>query len=180
MGQKRAQECSGALFMKKGKERKEREEWKNIKKGEARKSMELFLQYAISSFLLLEQRIHLDIRIGEHDLDTAIAQAKDKVNEVTFKLEHLIEQIEQILKEQNYQRVSLPTQLILSLPAKNTFLNTKLQDQGINCLFLDLLGARTEWIWRWEGGRNLSPLSSGPVAPLGKRTTAHSALYPLC
>uniref|UniRef100_A0A2K6F6Q7 GOLD domain-containing protein n=1 Tax=Propithecus coquereli TaxID=379532 RepID=A0A2K6F6Q7_PROCO len=49
-------------------------------------------------------RIHLDIRVGEHDLDTAIAQAKDKVNEVTFKLEHLIEQIEQIVKEQNYQR----------------------------------------------------------------------------
>ncbi|XP_005408746.1 PREDICTED: transmembrane emp24 domain-containing protein 11 [Chinchilla lanigera] len=49
-------------------------------------------------------RIHLDIRVGEHDLDSAIAQAKDKVNEVTFKLEHLIEQIEQILKEQNYQR----------------------------------------------------------------------------
>uniref|UniRef100_A0A8D2KPL3 GOLD domain-containing protein n=1 Tax=Urocitellus parryii TaxID=9999 RepID=A0A8D2KPL3_UROPR len=49
-------------------------------------------------------RIHLDIRVGEHDLDAAIAQAKDKVNEVTFKLEHLMEQIEQILKEQNYQR----------------------------------------------------------------------------
>nr|XP_015102290.1 transmembrane emp24 domain-containing protein 11 [Vicugna pacos] len=49
-------------------------------------------------------RIHLDIRVGEHDLDAAIAQAKDKVNEVSFKLEHLIEQIEQIIKEQNYQR----------------------------------------------------------------------------
>uniref|UniRef100_A0A2I3TE73 GOLD domain-containing protein n=3 Tax=Homininae TaxID=207598 RepID=A0A2I3TE73_PANTR len=49
-------------------------------------------------------RIHLDIRVGEHDLDAAIAQAKDKVNELTFKLEHLIEQIEQIVKEQNYQR----------------------------------------------------------------------------
>ncbi|EPQ20450.1 Transmembrane emp24 domain-containing protein 11 [Myotis brandtii] len=51
-----------------------------------------------------EERIHLDIRVGEHDLDAAIAQAKDKVNEVSFKLEHLIEQIEQIVKEQNYQR----------------------------------------------------------------------------
>ncbi|KFO25692.1 Transmembrane emp24 domain-containing protein 11 [Fukomys damarensis] len=52
----------------------------------------------------VQRRIHLDIRVGEHDLDVTIAQAKDKVNEVTFKLEHLIEQIEQILKEQNYQR----------------------------------------------------------------------------
>ncbi|MBZ3888696.1 Transmembrane emp24 domain-containing protein 11 [Sciurus carolinensis] len=51
-----------------------------------------------------DERIHLDIRVGEHDLDAAKAQAKDKVNEVTFKLEHLTEQIEQILKEQNYQR----------------------------------------------------------------------------
>uniref|UniRef100_A0A2K5LT02 GOLD domain-containing protein n=4 Tax=Cercopithecinae TaxID=9528 RepID=A0A2K5LT02_CERAT len=49
-------------------------------------------------------RIHLDIRVGEHDLDAAIAQAKDKVNELTFKLEYLIEQIGQIVKEQNYQR----------------------------------------------------------------------------
>ncbi|XP_016051386.1 PREDICTED: transmembrane emp24 domain-containing protein 11 [Miniopterus natalensis] len=49
-------------------------------------------------------RIHLDIRVGEHDLEAAIAQAKDKVNEVSFKLEHLIEQLEQIVKEQNYQR----------------------------------------------------------------------------
>ncbi|XP_029788806.1 transmembrane emp24 domain-containing protein 11 [Suricata suricatta] len=49
-------------------------------------------------------RIHLEIRVGQHDLDAAVAQAKDKVNEVSFKLEHLIEQIEQIVKEQNYQR----------------------------------------------------------------------------
>ncbi|XP_073748753.1 transmembrane emp24 domain-containing protein 11 [Callorhinus ursinus] len=49
-------------------------------------------------------RIYLEIRVGQHNLDAAIAQAKDKVNEVSFKLEHLIEQIEQIVKEQNYQR----------------------------------------------------------------------------
>ncbi|XP_075399723.1 transmembrane emp24 domain-containing protein 11-like [Tenrec ecaudatus] len=49
-------------------------------------------------------RIHLDVRVGEHDLDAAIAQAKDKVNEVSFKLEHLIEQMEQIIREQNYRR----------------------------------------------------------------------------
>lgn len=70
-----------------------------------------------SALSLFAQRIHLDIRVGEHDLDAAIAQAKDKVNEVSFKLEHLIEQIEQIVKEQNHQRVSLPIQLILYLPA---------------------------------------------------------------
>ncbi|KAI4542641.1 hypothetical protein MG293_006767 [Ovis ammon polii] len=55
-----------------------------------------------------DERVHLDIRVGEHDLDAAITQAKDKVNEVSFKLEHLIEQIEQIVKEQNYQRLPYP------------------------------------------------------------------------
>ncbi|XP_055978095.1 transmembrane emp24 domain-containing protein 11 [Sorex fumeus] len=49
-------------------------------------------------------RVHLEVRVGEHDLDAAIAQAKDKVNEVSFKLEHLIEEMEQIVREQNYQR----------------------------------------------------------------------------
>lgn len=49
------------------------------------------------------------MRVGEHDLDAAIAQAKDKVNKVSFKLEHLIEEMEQIVREQNYQRVSLWT-----------------------------------------------------------------------
>lgn len=71
----------------------------------------------------VSQRVHLDIRVGEHDLDAAITQAKDKVNEVSFKLEHLIEQIEQIVKEQNYQRVSLPNQLTPSLPARNRILD---------------------------------------------------------
>ncbi|XP_072473163.1 transmembrane emp24 domain-containing protein 11-like [Notamacropus eugenii] len=49
-------------------------------------------------------RIHLDIRVGEHDLAAAIAQAKDKVHQVNYELEHLTEQIEQIIKEQSYQR----------------------------------------------------------------------------
>ncbi|XP_029440363.1 transmembrane emp24 domain-containing protein 11-like [Rhinatrema bivittatum] len=49
-------------------------------------------------------RIHLDIQVGEHLLDETIAQAKDKVNEVILRIEHLNEQIKHIMKEQNYQR----------------------------------------------------------------------------
>lgn len=86
------------------------------------------------SLLLFVQRIHLDIRVGEHDIDAVVVQAKDKVNEVTFTLQHLIEQIEQILKEQDYQRVSLSFQLILSLLVKNSFLSTKPLNQGKNTL----------------------------------------------
>lgn len=128
-----------------------------------------------SSSLPFVQRIHLDIRVGEHDLDAAIAQAKDKVNEVSFKLEHLIEQIEQIVKEQNYQRVSLLIQLILSLPARKAILESKPPNQGKNklpvppsfSLSLDCV-ARREW-----GGSSLS-LSAGPGAAPGRGTGAHS------
>ncbi|NWX96346.1 TMD11 protein, partial [Nothoprocta ornata] len=49
-------------------------------------------------------RIHLDIRVGEHFLDEVVAQAKDKVNEVSVKLGHLLEQIHHISREQNYER----------------------------------------------------------------------------
>nr|XP_033788409.1 transmembrane emp24 domain-containing protein 11-like [Geotrypetes seraphini] len=49
-------------------------------------------------------RIHLDIQVGEHLFDETIAQTKDKVNEVTLRIEHLIEEIQHIMKEQGYQR----------------------------------------------------------------------------
>ncbi|XP_003206059.1 transmembrane emp24 domain-containing protein 11-like isoform X1 [Meleagris gallopavo] len=49
-------------------------------------------------------RIHLDIRVGEHFLDEAVIQAKDKVNKVNVRIEHLLEQIHHISKEQNYER----------------------------------------------------------------------------
>ncbi|KAM9237061.1 transmembrane emp24 domain-containing protein 11-like [Leptosomus discolor] len=49
-------------------------------------------------------RIHLDIRVGEHLLDESVVQAKDKVDEVNLRLEHLIEQINHVTKEQNYER----------------------------------------------------------------------------
>lgn len=53
------------------------------------------------------QRIHLDIRVGEHFLDESAIQAKDKVNEVNIRLEHLIEQIHHVMKEQDYERVCM-------------------------------------------------------------------------
>jgi len=49
----------------------------------------------------------LDIRVGEHFLDESVVQAKDKVNEVNVRLEHLIEQIRHVSKEQNYERVRM-------------------------------------------------------------------------
>ncbi|NXM97219.1 TMD11 protein, partial [Sylvia borin] len=49
-------------------------------------------------------RIHLDIRVGEHFLDESAIQAKDKVEEVNVRLEHLIEQIHHVTREQDYER----------------------------------------------------------------------------
>ncbi|NWJ04624.1 TMD11 protein, partial [Crypturellus undulatus] len=59
----------------------------------------------LTAFAGSKLRIHLDIRVGEHFLDEAVAQAKDKVNDVSFKLEHLLEQIYHIHRAQNYERV---------------------------------------------------------------------------
>lgn len=51
--------------------------------------------------------MHLDIRVGEHFLDESAIQAKDKVDEVNVRLEHLIEQIYHVTREQDYERVCM-------------------------------------------------------------------------
>lgn len=49
-------------------------------------------------------RVHLDIQVGEHTNDYAQIAAKDKLSELQLRVRQLIEQVEQIQKEQNYQR----------------------------------------------------------------------------
>jgi len=49
-------------------------------------------------------RIHLDIQAGEHAQDYAQVAAKDKLNELQLRIRQLLDQVEQITKEQNYQR----------------------------------------------------------------------------
>lgn len=52
------------------------------------------------------QRVHLDMSIGEHAVDYAQIAAKEKLNELQLRIRQLLDQIEQITKEQAYQRVS--------------------------------------------------------------------------
>ena len=52
------------------------------------------------------QRVHLDISIGEHAVDYAQIAAKEKLSELQLRIRQLLDQIEQITKEQAYQRVS--------------------------------------------------------------------------
>jgi len=50
-------------------------------------------------------RVHLDISIGEHAVDYGQIAAKEKLNELQLRIRQLLDQIEQITKEQAYQRV---------------------------------------------------------------------------
>lgn len=54
------------------------------------------------------QRVHLDIQVGEHANNYAEIAAKDKLSELQLRVRQLVEQVDQIQKEQNYQRVSIP------------------------------------------------------------------------
>lgn len=49
--------------------------------------------------------MHLDIQAGEHAQDYSQIAAKDKLNELQLRIRQLLDQVEQITKEQNYQRV---------------------------------------------------------------------------
>lgn len=60
------------------------------------------------------QRVHLDIQVGEHANNYAEIAAKDKLTELQLRVRQLVEQVDQIQKEQNYQRVSHCTYQILS------------------------------------------------------------------
>lgn len=53
------------------------------------------------------QRVHLDIQVGEHANNYAEIAAKDKLTELQLRVRQLVEQVDQIQKEQDYQRVSL-------------------------------------------------------------------------
>ncbi|CAN2388409.1 emp24/gp25L/p24 family/GOLD [Pristimantis euphronides] len=49
-------------------------------------------------------RVHLDVQVGEHPLEYASVDPKDKVKEVSYGLEHLRGEVDHIIKEQEYQR----------------------------------------------------------------------------
>lgn len=48
----------------------------------------------------------MDIQVGEHANNYAEIAAKDKLTELQLRVRQLVEQVDQIQKEQNYQRVS--------------------------------------------------------------------------
>lgn len=54
-------------------------------------------------------RVHLEIQSGEHAIDYANVAQKEKMSELQLRIQQLLDQVEQITKEQNYQRVSSKT-----------------------------------------------------------------------
>lgn len=49
-------------------------------------------------------RIHLDIQVGEHAVDYGKIADKEHFTQLEIRMRQLLEQVEQITKEQNYQR----------------------------------------------------------------------------
>jgi hypothetical protein len=48
--------------------------------------------------------VHLEILVGEHANDYEQIAAKDKLTELQLRMRQLLDQIDQITKEQSYQR----------------------------------------------------------------------------
>ncbi|CAF2389777.1 unnamed protein product [Rotaria sp. Silwood2] len=49
-------------------------------------------------------RVHLDIDIGEHAIDYQQVGTREKLTELQLRVRQLLDQVQQITKEQNYQR----------------------------------------------------------------------------
>ncbi|KAK6635851.1 hypothetical protein RUM43_007240 [Polyplax serrata] len=49
-------------------------------------------------------RVHLDIQVGEHAVDYNHIAQKEKLSELQLRIRQLLDQVEQIAKEQDYQR----------------------------------------------------------------------------
>lgn len=51
-------------------------------------------------------RVHLEMATGEHAVNYAQVAQEEKLTEIQLRIRQLLNQADQILKEQNYQRVS--------------------------------------------------------------------------
>lgn len=50
-------------------------------------------------------RVHLDIQVGEHAVNYGDVVQKEKLSELQLRIRQLLDQVDQIRKEQDYQRV---------------------------------------------------------------------------
>lgn len=81
------------------------------------------------------QRVHLDIQVGEHANNYAEIAAKDKLTELQLRVRQLVEQVDQIQKEQNYQRVSITVPVQIRSPGlrgRMTMFSIALPNQSLH------------------------------------------------
>lgn len=58
-------------------------------------------------FFMLFQRLHLDIQMGDHPVDHNSGKTKDNMENLENSLLHLRDQMINIMRQQEYQRVKL-------------------------------------------------------------------------
>uniref|UniRef100_A0A8C4T513 Si:ch211-255i20.3 n=1 Tax=Erpetoichthys calabaricus TaxID=27687 RepID=A0A8C4T513_ERPCA len=51
-----------------------------------------------------EMRVHLDIQIGKYEIGESVPGTKDAIHNARDDMQHILEQLQQINKQQNYQR----------------------------------------------------------------------------
>ena len=83
------------------------------------------MKWCIISF----QRVHLDIQVGEHAINYADVAQKEKLSELQLRVRQLLDQVEQITKEQNYQRVNI---------IKKELMNKFMEMKACFCLFFSI------------------------------------------
>jgi uncharacterized protein YlxW (UPF0749 family) len=66
----------------------------------------IYVSMCIVVHFFIFQRVHLDIQVGEHAIDYANVAQREKLSELQLRVRQLLDQVEQITKEQNYQRVN--------------------------------------------------------------------------
>ncbi|XP_072519996.1 transmembrane emp24 domain-containing protein 11 [Salminus brasiliensis] len=49
-------------------------------------------------------KVHLDIQMGEHTIDPSAEKAKETIKTMEYRMQHLIDQIQYISKQQDFQR----------------------------------------------------------------------------
>lgn len=69
----------------------------------------------------------MDIQVGDQAVDYAQVAQKEKLSDLQLRIRQLVEQVEQITKEQSYQRVSTINVMLMKNPIrKKKFLSLTL------------------------------------------------------
>lgn len=74
-------------------------------------------------------RVHLDIEVGEHAVDYNELAGKEKLTELQLRVRQLLDQVEQISKEQNYQRVLISYSRVRVLYVTNNLLYSQFREE---------------------------------------------------